>query len=220
MSTDPVTFTSGKAHATLLHPWHAPDNRALWVGLSGGIGVGKSTVAQFFVERGAVVADADTISREIVEPGGEGLLAITPYFPEAIRDNGTLDRAYLAHTVFSQPEQRELLESLLHPIIRRKAEEILRTAQPGELAVYDIPLLLETHSQSMFDCIVMIGAPMRERIARLTGNRCISEQSARARIEAQVGDEERKRVANWWIWNAGTSSDLNHILSKMYQNLF
>ena len=168
------------------------------IGLTGGIGSGKSTVAKRLVELGATEIDADLLAREVVAPGTEGLEAVAGLFGEdLVNADGSLDRAVLAQRAFSSEENRTALEAILHPRIQRLSRE--RISQASGLVVYTIPLLVETNSTLPFDKIVTVSAPVEVRVERLVQSRGMTETEARARIAAQASDAQREAIADFVI---------------------
>ncbi|GAA3690558.1 dephospho-CoA kinase [Gordonia hankookensis] len=179
------------------------------LGLSGGIGAGKSTVAKTFIERGGYHIDADKIAREVVEPGTPGLAALVEAFGEDIlAGDGTLDRAALAAKAFVDDEQRTKLNSITHPLVGKRTQELLDAAPDDAIVVQDIPLLVEGNMAPFFHLVVIVHADAEVRIARLTTARGMPEADARARIGAQATDEQRRAVADVWLDNSGTPEDL------------
>ena len=168
------------------------------IGLTGGIGSGKSTVAQRLVELGATEIDADLLAREVVAPGTQGLAEVAERFGSDLVDsNGALNRALLAERAFSSEENRKDLEAILHPKIQKLSRE--RIAQATGLVVYTIPLLVETNSTLPFDKILTVSAPVDLRVERLVQSRGMTEAEARARIAAQASDDQRESVADYVI---------------------
>lgn len=180
------------------------------VGLTGGIGAGKSAVAAILGELGAFVVDTDAIAREAVAPQSDGLLAIARVWPQVVR-NGVLDRAALADIVFSDSVARERLNGLLHPHIRRLALERERRAGPDQLIVHVVPLLFETGYDRLVDKSVVVVAPLEERIARVVERDHSDEGRVRARMAAQVDPDVARRRADFVIENDG---DLDHLRER------
>ena len=190
------------------------------VAVSGGIGSGKSSVTASFKSLGALVADADVIAREILEPGRPALAQVAARFgDDLIREDGTLDRAGLARRVFAgegADERVAALNAITHPAIERRAWEILSAAPAGSLAVYDIPLLVEGDYADRFDAVVIVDAPVEERVARLEG-RGVPPEDARARIRAQASSDQRRAIAHVWIDNCGSADDLAQVCTQVWE---
>ena len=190
------------------------------VAVSGGIGSGKSSVTASFKSLGALVADADVIAREILEPGRPALVQVAARFgDDLIREDGTLDRAGLARRVFAgegADERVAALNAITHPAIERRAWEILSAAPAGTLAVYDIPLLVEGDYADRFDAVVIVDAPIEERVARLEG-RGVAPEDARARIRAQASSDQRRAIAHVWIDNCGSADDLAQVCTQVWE---
>jgi dephospho-CoA kinase len=191
------------------------DGHVFLVGLTGGIGSGKSTVARRFAARGWPVVDADAVAREIVEPGEPALADLAERFgDEVIRADGSLDRPALARVAFADDRSRADLDRLTHPRIAARIAERLATLGAAEggpeplIAVVDHPLLIETGQAGRFDEVVVVLAPEELRLARLVADRGIDEQDARARMRAQTDDARRRAVATRIIDNAGELADL------------
>ncbi len=175
----------------------------LRIGLTGGIGSGKSTVAALLAARGAVVVDADRIAREVVEPGTPGLAAVVGAFgPGVLAEDGSLDRAALAAIVFADPEARARLDGIVHPLVRARAREVIGQAAPDAVVVQDVPLLVETGQAGAHDLVLVVETDLETRVARLL-QRGLSEDDARARIAAQATDEQRRAVADVVLDNSG-----------------
>ncbi|WP_432571943.1 dephospho-CoA kinase [Kineococcus sp. SYSU DK005] len=169
----------------------------LRVGLTGGIGAGKSTVAAHLVRLGAVLVDADVIAREVVAPGTAGLGAVVERFgPGVLRQDGALDRPALGRLVFADDAARADLNALVHPLVAARREELVAAAPPGAVVVEDVPLLVETGLAARFPLVIVVHAGAGERLRRLVADRGMSEQDARARVAAQAGDEERLAAAD------------------------
>lgn len=190
------------------------------VAVSGGIGSGKSSVTASFKSLGALVADADVIAREILEPGQPALVQVAARFgDDLIREDGTLDRAGLARRVFAGEGADECvaaLNAITHPAIERRAWEILSAAPAGSLAVYDIPLLVEGDYADRFDAVVIVDAPVEQRVARLEG-RGVPPEDARARIRAQASSDQRRAIAHVWIDNCGSTDDLAQVCTQVWE---
>jgi dephospho-CoA kinase len=181
----------------------------LRIGLTGGIGAGKSTVSATFSELGGVVVDGDVISREVVEPGTDGLAALVEAFgSEILLPDGALNRPALAAVAFSDDEKRKTLNGIVHPLVGKRREELIAAAPAGAVIVEDIPLLVESQMAPMFPLVIIVNADAELRVARLIEHRGFSEADARARIAAQATEEQRRAVADVWLDNSGTSDDL------------
>ena len=181
----------------------------LRVGLTGGIGAGKSTVAQRFRELGALVIDADQLAREVVATGSTGLAAIRERFGDGVMAaDGSLDRRALGEVVFADELARADLESITHPLIAARARSLVESARPGTIVVHDVPLLVEKHMSADYHLTVVVGADERIRVARLTGERGFTEADARARVAAQANDRERREAADVWLDNNGAVDTL------------
>ena len=186
------------------------------MGLSGGIGSGKSAVARAWADLGAHVADADALAREVVEPGSPGLADVIAHFGPQILDGETLDRARLADLVFADPHHKATLEGILHPLINAAAEVVAEGTPPGEVFVYDVPLLVEGEMGNQFDCVVIVSASEATRLTRLEG-RGLPPAQARARMATQASAEQRRRVANVWIENEGALAETTRLASRVFQ---
>ena len=190
----------------------------LRVGLTGGIGSGKSTVAERFRELGAVVIDADLIAREVVAAGSPGLAAVRQRFGDAvIAPDGSLDRASLGAIVFADTKARKDLEAIAHPLIQARTAALMGSAASHEIVVHDVPLLAELDLAAAYHLTVVVGADDDIRVARLTGGRGFTEADARARIAAQVGDQVRRAAADVWLDNNGTVHGLLGQVDALWQ---
>ena len=180
------------------------------IGLTGGIGSGKSTAAARFAELGALVIDADVLAREAVEPGTDGLAAVVAEFGEQVLDaNGRLDRPALARLVFGDEAARGRLNAIVHPRVRARAVELIAAAPPGTVVVQDVPLLVETEQAGAYDLVVVVEAPEELRVRRLAADRGMSAEEVRARMASQATDEQRRAVADVVLVNDGTPDDLS-----------
>jgi dephospho-CoA kinase len=179
------------------------------IGLTGGIGSGKSTAAARFAELGALVIDADVLAREAVEPGTDGLAAVVAEFGEQVLDaDGRLDRRALARLVFGDEAARGRLNAIVHPRVRARAVELIAAAPPGTVVVQDVPLLVETEQAGAYDLVVVVEAPEELRVRRLAADRGMSAEEVRARMASQATDEQRRAVADVVLVNDGTPDDL------------
>src|SRR6201996_8934281 len=180
----------------------------LRIGLTGGIGAGKSAVASTFADCGGVVVDADVISREVVQPGTEGLAALVEAFGDDILlADGSLDRPALAAKAFRDDEARGKLNSIVHPLVGKRRSEIIASVADDAVVVEDIPLLGGSGMAPMFPLVVIVYADVEVRLRRLVEQRGMPEEDARARVAAQATDEQRRAVADIWLDNSGSSED-------------
>lgn len=189
----------------------------LRVGLTGGIGAGKSTVARRLVERGAVLVDSDVLAREVVAPGSPGLAEVVAAFGEGVLDaSGALDRPALAAVVFGDPAARERLNAIVHPRVRERSDALIAAAPEDAVVVQDIPLLVENGMAPRFPLVVVVHADAEERVRRLV-RRGLREEDARARIAAQATDEERRAAADVWLDNSGDERDLHAAVDELWE---
>ena len=190
------------------------------VGLTGGIAAGKSAVATRLKELGAVLIDADAIARAVVEPGTPGLEAVVAAFgQQVLGPDGSLDRPALGALVFADEAARQKLNSIVHPLVRAQALELRAAAAPGAVVVQDIPLLVETGQGQDFDVVLVVAAPLTERLRRMTEDRGMSTADAEARIDAQATDEQRAAVADEIIDNSGTLEQLRARVDEIWDKL-
>ena len=188
----------------------------LRIGLTGGIGSGKSTVSRLLAERGAVIVDADVIAREVVEPGTPGLAAVAEAFGSAvIAADGSLDRPALATVVFGDPAARARLDGIVHPLVRARAAEVAALAPQDAVVVHDVPLLAETGQASAYDLVVVVEADPETRIARLV-QRGLTAEDARARIAVQATDEQRRAIADVLLDNSGSPEQLAAQVDRLW----
>jgi dephospho-CoA kinase len=188
----------------------------LRIGLTGGIGSGKSTVARLLVARGATLVDADVLAREVVAPGTPGLAAIARAFGDGVLTaDGGLDRPALAAVVFGDGEARARLDGIVHPLVRSRAVEIIAALPDDAVVVQDIPLLVETRQAGAFDLVLVVEADPETRVARLVA-RGLTEADARARIAAQATDEQRRAVADVVLDNSGTPEELAEQVDRFW----
>ena len=188
----------------------------LRIGLTGGIGSGKSTVSALLAARGAVIVDADRIAREVVEPGTPGLARVAETFGEQVlAADGSLDRAALAAVVFADPEARRQLDGIVHPLVRARASDLAAAAPPDAVVVNDVPLLVETGQASSYDLVLVVEADPATRVSRLV-QRGLTAEDARARIEAQASDDQRRAVADVVLHNGGTPEQLAEQVDRFW----
>ena len=181
----------------------------LRIALTGGIGAGKSTVSATFADCGAVIVDGDVISREVVQPGTEGLAALVDHFGrDILAPDGALNRPALAARAFVDEQQRARLNAIVHPLVARRRAELVAAVAEDEVVVEDIPLLVESGMAPLFPLVVVVHADAEVRLRRLTGRRGMAEADARARIAAQATEDQRRRVADVWLDNSGTEGQI------------
>lgn len=191
----------------------------LIVGLTGGIGAGKSAVAARLAAHGALIVDADMVAREVVARGTAGLAAVVAAFgPRILAGDGSLDRSALGDLVFSDPEARERLNAIVHPLVERRTAEILAAAPEDAVVVHDVPLLVENGLAPAYDVVVVVIADRDVRIARLRDTRGMSEEQARARMAAQANDEQRRAVADVVLDNSGTLLELRRQVDVLWRD--
>jgi dephospho-CoA kinase len=193
----------------------------LLVGLTGGIGSGKSTVARMLEERGAVVFDADLLAREAVEPGTQGHTAVIERFgADVLAPGGELDREALASIVFADPSARRDLEQIVHPEVRRLfAEGSEAYRDTDRIVVFSAPLLVESGMHTAFEILVVVSATVATQIERLMRQRGMSEAAIRARIEAQAPLEDKAAVADFLVDNEGTLAELESQVERLWHDL-
>lgn len=183
----------------------------LLVGLTGGIGSGKSTVAALLGECGAHILDADAIARQLLAPGGSMVEPIVEEFgPQIESSPGVIDRMKLAEIVFNDETQRARLNELMHPAVGRETLAQLETAHPDAIVIVDVPLLVETHQEARYEHIIVVETPLDIRLNRLIA-RGMTRDDALARIAVQASDAERRAVATWLILNDG---HLDHLRTR------
>jgi len=189
----------------------------LRIGLTGGIGSGKSTVAGLLAARGAVVVDADRIAREVVEPGTPGLAAVVEAFGVGVlAADGRLDRPALAAIVFTDPAARARLDAVVHPLVRERSVELIAAAPSDAVLVNDVPLLVETGQAGTYDLVLVVEADLATRLTRLV-QRGLTEEDARARIASQATDEQRRAVADVVLDNSGTREQLAEQVARLWE---
>ncbi|TNC23078.1 dephospho-CoA kinase [Mumia zhuanghuii] len=190
------------------------------VGLTGGIGSGKSAVTALLRERGAVVVDADVLAHEVVEPGTPGFAAVVERFGDGVLDSdGRLDRPALGAVVFADEQARRDLEAIIHPRVRARAAELEAAAGPDAVVVHDVPLLVETGQAELYDLVVVVDVPVETQIERLASNRGMSRAEAESRIAAQATREQRRGAADVVIDNSGTLADLADAVDVLWRRL-
>ena len=193
------------------------------VGLTGGIGAGKSEVARRFADLGAVLVDSDVLAREVVATATPGLAAVVAAFgPQVLGPDGALDRESLAALVFPDSDARSRLEAIIHPLVRARSAEVVAAAaaaDPRVIVVHDVPLLAESGLAGQFDAVVVVVAELSVRLHRLVAGRGMTEADARARIAAQASDAERAAVATHIIHNDASLADLDRAVLGVWTTL-
>jgi dephospho-CoA kinase len=191
----------------------------LRVGLTGGIGSGKSLVAGQLGRCGAWVIDSDRIAHGVVKPGTAGLRAVVDEFGETIlTEDGTLDRAALAARVFDDADARDRLNAIVHPLVAVRSAALAAAAPPDAIVIHDIPLLVETGKAARFPLVIVIHADAAVRLRRLTEQRGMAEHDAAARIAAQASDEERRAVADVWLDNSGNRDHTVAAVCRLWEH--
>jgi len=189
------------------------------VGLTGGIGAGKSTVADMFSKLGAVVIRSDELARQVIEPNTPGFQKVLSRFGNQIlQENGSIDRQKLAQIVFNDQNSLKDLEEIIHPLVRNKTNELISSQTQETIVVNEVPLLLEKKMEKMFDFLVVVISSEKNRINRLQ-KRGISEPEAKKRMSLQVSDEARKSLADFLITNDGNIDQLEADVAKVWQAL-
>ena len=192
----------------------------LRVGLTGGIGSGKSEVSRRLAAQGAVLIDADQISREMVEPGTSGLAEIvTEFGPDVLLPDGSLNRPRLGEIIFGDPARREKLNAIIHPRVRARSQELEDAAEESAIVVQDVPLLTENNLVSLFDLVVVVDVPTRIQLDRLVKNRDMTREQAKSRIEAQASRADRLAIASIVIDNSGSLAELDRQVGDLWAEL-
>ena len=192
----------------------------LRVGLTGGIGAGKSEVSSRLAGQGAVVIDADAIAREVVAPGTGGLAEVIGAFgPEVLRADGELDRPRLGDIVFADPELRGKLNAIIHPRVGARMAELEQAAGRGAIVVHDVPLIAENGRADAYDVVVVVDVPPRIQIERLVRYRGMTRDQARARMAAQASREQRLAIAGIVIDNSGSLTELDRQVGDLWAEL-
>lgn len=194
----------------------------LKVGLTGGIGAGKSAVSRLLAAHGAVIIDADLLAREVVAAGSEGLAAVVAEFgPQVLLPDGTLDRPALGALVFDDPERLAALNAIVHPLVRQRT--VQRTAQAGDagakVLVHDVPLLVENGLAGAYDVVVVVDVPHELQLERLVNQRGMELADARSRMNRQASREQRLAVADEVIDNTGSLDDLALFVEALWVRL-
>ncbi|MFJ2672430.1 dephospho-CoA kinase [Streptomyces sp. NPDC088551] len=192
----------------------------LRLGLTGGIGSGKSEVSRLLTSYGAVLIDSDRIAREVVEPGTPGLAAVVAEFgPGVLTPDGALDRPKLGAIVFGDPDRLRALNAIVHPLVRARSAELETAAGPDSIVVHDVPLLVENGMEALYDLVVVVDASPETQLDRLVRLRGMAESEARKRMEAQAGRERRRAAADVVIDNDGPLEELEPQVRRVWQTL-
>ena len=190
---------------------------AFVVGLTGGIGSGKSLAAQFFSQLGAIVIDADQLARSAIERGSEGFDEVLLRFGDTVLKNGDIDRVALGQIIFENPEAKKDLEEIIHPRIRAEFEEAVASLNPGQIMVYEIPLLVETKAADRFDFVITVESDAQLRKQRLRA-RGMFHSDIEKRIASQATEEQRRAIADCVLINDGTEDDLLRQVENVWES--
>ena len=188
------------------------------IALTGGIGAGKSLVANYFFSLGAEVMDADQLAREAIERGSEGFDQVLLAFGDEILKDGDINRRALGEIVFSDSEKRRILESIIHPKVQQALADARKELSDDQILIYEIPLLVETNAAAKFDLVITVEAPMEARIERLR-NRGLHISEIEKRIASQATVEARKAIANIVIENDGNEEELLRKVEGIWEEL-
>ena len=192
----------------------------LRVGLTGGIGAGKSEVSRRLAAQGAVIIDADAAARDVVAPGTEGLAEIIDAFgPGILLPDGTLDRPRLGDLVFADPSKRATLNAIIHPRVGTRMSELEQAAGPNAIVVHDVPLIAENGLAGAYDLVIVVDVPPRTQIDRLVKLRGMTRDQAKARIAAQATREQRLSIADIVVDNSGSLTELDRQVGDLWANL-
>lgn len=193
------------------------------VGLTGGIGSGKSEVARLLATHGALVVDADALARESLAPGSDGLARVVAEFGTGVLHDGpgeqALDRSKLGQIVFADPDRLAALNAIVHPYVARRSREITAAARQDAVVVHDVPLLVENGLQEQYDVVVVVDVSPNVQVSRLTGRRGMSEDQARARMAAQAGRAERLAAADVVVDNSADLESLQARVDELWRGL-
>jgi dephospho-CoA kinase len=192
----------------------------LRVGLTGGIGSGKTEVTTRLAGRGAVIIDADLLARDVIAPGTDGLAAVVERFGEQVlAEDGSVDRAALAAEVFADDQRRRDLEAIIHPRVRARAAALESLAPADAIVVHDIPLLVETGQSEAFDVVVVVDVPEEVQVRRVVAARGMTPEQAWARIRSQATRADRLRVADLVVDNTGSVDELDRRVGQLWDEL-
>ena len=190
---------------------------AFVVGLTGGIGSGKSLAAQFFSQLGALVIDADQLARSVIERGSEGFDEVLLRFGDTVLKNGDIDRVALGQIVFENPEAKKDLEEIIHPRIRAEFEEAVGSLNPGQIMVYEIPLLVETNAADRFDFVITVESDAELRKQRLRA-RGMFHSDIEKRMASQATEEHRRAIADCVLTNNGSEDELLRQVENVWES--
>lgn len=190
---------------------------AFVVGLTGGIGSGKSLAAQFFSQLGAIVIDADQLARSVIERGSEGFDEVLLRFGDTVLKNGDIDRVALGQIVFENPQAKKDLEEIIHPRIRAEFEEAVASLNPGQIMVYEIPLLVETNAADRFDFVITVESAAELRKQRLRA-RGMFHSDIEKRMASQATEEQRRAVADCVLTNDGSEDELLRQVENVWES--
>jgi len=190
---------------------------AFVVGLTGGIGSGKSLAAQFFSQLGALVIDADQLARSVIERGSEGFDEVLLRFGDTVLKNGDIDRAALGQIVFENPQAKKDLEEIIHPRIRVEFEEAVASLNPGQIMVYEIPLLVETNAAERFDFVITVESKAELRKERLRA-RGMFHSDIEKRIASQATEDQRRAIADCILTNDGSENELLRQVENVWES--
>lgn len=188
------------------------------IGLTGGIGCGKSLAAQYFSELGALVIDADQLARAAIERGSQGFDEAVSIFGDSILNNGDIDRRALGEIIFKDPDAKKKLEGIIHPFVRQQFEEAVSSLKADETLIYEIPLLVETGAQDRFDLVITVESELENRISRLR-QRGMHISEIEGRIAAQATREQRVEIADFLIENDGSEDELLRQVENIWDSL-
>jgi dephospho-CoA kinase len=192
----------------------------LRVGLTGGIGAGKSEVSRRLEAQGAILIDADAIAREVVEPGTPGLAAVVEAFGnKVLRPDGSLNRDLVGEIVFGDPAKLEQLNGIIHPLVGHRMAELERDAGADSIVVHDVPLLAENDLAAGYDLVVVVDAPEHVQMERLTRQRGMAVGQAQARMSAQASRDKRLAIADLVVDNSGSLAELDRQVGDLWTEL-
>jgi dephospho-CoA kinase len=190
------------------------------VGLTGGIGAGKSEVSRRLAAQGAILIDADLIAREVVAPGTSGLAEITALFgPGVLGPDGALDRPALGEIVFADAEQLARLNAIVHPRVGARMRELEDSAGPGSIVVHDVPLIAENNLADSYDLVIVVDVPPRTQLDRLVRLRGMTREQAQSRMAAQAARDQRLAIADMVVDNSGSLAELDRQVGDLWAEL-